>query len=188
MAKDSASINLLRNNRKETVEQIINWTVTIGRVLVIVVELAALAAFLYRFTLDNQLEDLHTKIQQEQAIVAFQKKSEDTYRNLQDRLSLAASYSNNAEQNVKIFKDIVSFAPSGMTFTTVTFSTDGIHIEANVNSVIPLSIFIGKLKSYSLINTISLDSIESKPSNAVISVGISATFKTQKGANAISNN
>jgi len=188
MAKNPASINLLRNDKKETIEQIINWTVTIGRILVIVVELVALAAFLYRFTLDNQLEDLHTKIKQEQAIVAFQKKNEDTYRNLQDRLSLVAAYSNSAEQNVKIFKDIVSFAPNGMTFSTVTFSPDGIHVQASVNSVIPLSIFIGKLKSYPLVDTVSLDKIESKASDAVISVGISTTFKAQKGVNAISSN
>jgi Tfp pilus assembly protein PilN len=188
MAKTSASINLLRNNKKETIEQIINWTVTIGRILVIIVELVALIAFLYRFTLDNQLEDLHTKIKQEQAIVAFQKKSEDTYRNLQDRLSIAASYSNSAEQNVKIFKDVVSFAPSGMTFTTIALSPQGMRVEANVNSVIPLSIFIGKLKSYPLIDTVSLDKIENKTSDAVITVGISTTFKGQKGANATSNN
>jgi Tfp pilus assembly protein PilN len=188
MAKNSASINLLRNDKKETIEQVTNWVVTIGRILVIVVELVALAAFLYRFTLDNQLETLHTKIKQEQAIVAFQKKSENTYRNLQDRLFVASSYSKNAEKSVKIFKDIVSFAPNGMTFTTVSFSSKGMQIEANVNSVIPLSVFIGKLKSYPLIDTVSLDKIESKTSGTVITVGMSTTFKGQKGANAIPNN
>ena len=112
----------------------------------------------------------------------------DTYRNLQDRLSIAASYSNSAEQNVKIFKDVVSFAPSGMTFTTVAFSSQGMSVEANVNSVIPLSVFISKLKSYPLIDTVSLDKIESKTSDGVITVGISTTFKGQEGVNAISNN
>lgn len=188
MAKNSAPINLLRNNNKETIEHVINWAVTIGRVLVIVVELAALTAFLYRFTLDNQLEGLHTDIKSKQAIVVSLKKSEDTYRNLQDRLVVAASFSKSAKNSVKIFKDVVSFAPNGMTFNTITLSSTGIHIEANVNSVFPLSLFIGKLKSYSLIDTVSLDKIENKTSSAVISVGISTTFKRQGGTNAISNN
>jgi Tfp pilus assembly protein PilN len=188
MAKTSASINLLRNDKKETIEQIMNWTVTIGRILVIVVELVALVAFLYRFTLDNQLSDLHTKIKQEQAIVAFQKKNEDTYRNLQVRLSVASTYSKSAGNNVKILKDIVSFAPSGMTFTTLTLSSQSMEIGVNVDSVIPLSVFISKLKSYPSIDTVSLDKIENKTSNSIISVGLSATFKAQKGANAISNN
>jgi len=188
MAKTSASINLLRNDKKETIEQAINWALTIGRVLVIVVELVALAAFLYRFTLDNQLGDLHTKIKQEQAIVTFQKKSEDNYRNLQSRLSVASTYLKSAEDNVKIFKDIISFAPNGMTFTTVAFSPLGMRVEANVNSVIPLSAFINKLKSDSLIDTVSLDKIESKTSDNIISVGISTTLKGKGGTNATSNN
>src|ERR1035437_3785993 len=100
MAKNSASINLLRNDKKETVEHIINWAVTIGRILIVVVELAALAAFLYRFTLDSQLQDLHSKIKQEQTILEVQKKNEDTYRNLQDRLSLISSFSKNGEKNL----------------------------------------------------------------------------------------
>lgn len=188
MAKNTTPINLLRNNNKETIEHVINWTVTIGRILVILVELAALVAFLYRFTLDNQLEDLHTKIKQGQAIVVSQKKSEDTYRNLQDRLVVAATYSKSAGNSIKIFKNIVSFAPNGMTFNTIALSSDGMRIDANVNSVFPLSIFISKLKSYSLIDTVSLDKIENKTSNSVISVGISTTFKKQGGINAISNN
>ena len=188
MAKDFASINLLRNNRKETIEHIINWTVTIGRILVVVVELAALAAFLYRFTLDNQLQDLQTKIKQEQTIVAVQAKTEASYRNLQDRLTVASSFSGLGTQNVKTFKDIIAFAPQGMTFTTVNFSTNGIQFQANVDSVLPLSVFIGKLKAYPLIDTVSIDQIQNKTSTAMITVGISTTFKKQGGLNAVSGN
>jgi hypothetical protein len=188
MAKNSASINLLRNDKKETLEHIMNWAVTIGRILVVVVELAALAAFLYRFTLDNQLQDLHSKIKQEQAIVELQKDNENTYRNLQDRLSIISTFTKNGGKDLKTLKDILSFAPNGMTFTTVTFAPNKMTIEANVTSVISLSSFIGKLRSYSPIATVSLDKIENKTSSSMITVGISTTFKQQGGANAISNN
>jgi Tfp pilus assembly protein PilN len=167
----------LRNNKKDTFEHIINWAVTIGRILVVVVELAALVAFLYRFTLDNQLQDLRSKIKQEQAIIQLQKKNEDTYRNLQDRLSLISSFTKNGHKNLSTFEDILSFAPSGMTFTTVTFSPTEMQVEANVESVSSLSTFIGKLRSYPVVATVSLDKIENKTSNAVITVGISTTFK-----------
>jgi len=188
MAKNSASINLLRNDNKETLEHVINWAVTIGRILVVVVELAALAAFLFRFTLDNQLQDLHSKIKQEQAIIEIQKINEDTYRNLQDRLSIISSFAKNGENNLKIFKDILSFTPNGMTFTTVTFSSNNMHVEATLESITPLSSFISRLRSYPLISTVSLDKIENRTSSAVINVGISMTFKQQGGMNAISNN
>ena len=189
MAKtNSASINLLKNNKNDTLEQLVNWSLTIGRVLVIVVELVALAAFLYRFTLDQQLVDLHTTIKQKQAIVNYLKSSEDTYRNLQDRLSVASTFGSAGEQNVKIFEDIVSFAPSGMTFTNVSFNQEGIGIEANVDSVVPLSAFVSALKSYSPIESVSIDKIENKTSNAIITVSMTIILKQPKGVNANTGN
>ncbi len=183
MAKTSASINLLKTNKNEGLSQIVNWALTIGRVLIITVELIALSAFLYRFVLDNELQKLQTKIKEEQAIVSSQKTNEDAYRNLQDRLAVISSFSKSGSQNTKIFKDIISFAPIGMTFTNVTLSQETVHIEANVNSVIPLSVFIGKLKAYPSIDTISIDKIENKTANAVITVGITTTLKGDKNAN-----
>lgn len=188
MAKKSASINLLKNDRNETLSQIINWALTIGRVLVIVVELVALTAFLYRFSLDNQLSDLHTRIKQQQAIVASQKKNEDTYRNLQERLTITSNLADTGEKNVKVFKDIMGFVPNGMTFNSVSLFENGIRIEANVNSVIPLSSFINSLKSYPEADTVSIDKIENKTSSAVITVSISVTLKQQGGQNANSRN
>src|ERR1035437_3872943 len=145
MAKFSASINLLGSKNK-TLDLVVSWALTIGRVLVIVVELVALGAFLYRFSLDNQLQDLTTKIKQEQAIVVYQKNSESNYRNLQDRLTLISTISKDSANNLKTFKDIISLAPSGLTFKMFDSSNDKAQLEANVNSVTVLSNFIDKLK------------------------------------------
>ena len=121
MAKFSASINLLEDKDK-TLELIIAWALTFGRALVILVEIVALAAFVYRFTLDNQLQDLRTKIKEEQAIVNYQKDSEAKYRNLQDRLSLIATVSKQSVNDLKVFKDIIGLTPNGFTFKSFDFS------------------------------------------------------------------
>jgi Tfp pilus assembly protein PilN len=186
MAKLSASINLLGSKNK-TLDLVVSWALTIGRVLVIVVELVALGAFLYRFSLDNQLQDLTTKIKQEQAIVVYQKNSESNYRNLQDRLTLISSVSKDSENNLKIFKDIVALSPGGFTFKILNLAEGKAQLEANVNSVTALSSFIEKLKAYPLIDSVSLDKIQNDTSNGTITVGISTIFKRQGGINALSN-
>lgn len=189
MAKTFTSINLLKNNKNGFFEKALNWALTIGRILIITTELIALLAFLYRFGLDQQLIDLHTKIKQEQQIVQFQKQNEDTYRNLQERLAIASSSTSVARKNIKIIKDIIGFAPVGMTFTNFTFLGDTLRIEANVNSATPLSIFIASLRGYSQVSSISLDKIENKTSAAAITVSISVNLKKQQGGlNEISNN
>ncbi|HYM64921.1 MAG TPA: hypothetical protein VES68_00325 [Candidatus Sulfotelmatobacter sp.] len=188
MVKKSTSINLLKNEKNQTINQILNWALGIGRVLIIIVELVALAAFLYRFVLDNQIQDIQTKIKQEQIIVTSQKKNEDTYRNLQERLSVISSFASQSTNTVRILKDIIGFAPLGMNFTNVSLSDTGLRLEANVSSVYPLAVFINSLKKYPLIETISINKIENKTASAYISVSISITFKGNGGINASTSN
>ena len=187
MAKRSTSINLLKSNKNGTLEQAINWSLTIGRVLVIGVELIALGAFLFRFGLDRQIIDLHTLIKNKQIIVSDLKQSEDTYRNLQDRLAVAASFSNVGANQVKIFTDIVSFAPVGLTFNQISFDGSNIRIDANVTSVEPLSSFVAALKAYAPVDSVSLDKIENKTTNAIINVSMTVQLKQKGVVNEVTN-
>ena len=177
MAKRSTSINLLKSNKNETLEQVINWSLSVGRFLVIGVELIALGAFLFRFGLDRQIIDLHALIKNKQIIVADLKDSENTYRNLQDRLSIAASFSNTGAQQVKIFTDTAGFAPPGLTFNEIAFDQNTLRIDANVTSVQPLSTFVASLKAYAPIESVSIDKIENKTSNAIINVSMTVKLK-----------
>jgi hypothetical protein len=184
MAKKSASINLIKIGRNETINNAVNWALTVGRILIITVEIIALTAFLYRFILDNQLREINAKINQEQAIIQSQQKNEETYRNLQDRLSVIANLSPQGKENTKLFKDIISFAPLGMTFSNVTLADNAMRIEANVSSVFPLSVFINSLKQYPNTQSVSIDKIENKTSAAFITISISVDFKQKGGINA----
>jgi hypothetical protein len=176
MQKNPPSINLLKK-QTSLIDRFANWALTVGRLLVILTEIVALSAFIYRFSLDRQLIDLHSKINQEQAIVNYLKDNEKTYRNLQDRLAAATNYSALGENRFKVFSDIVSFAPRGMSFNNLSLYEDRVRIDANVDSVLSLSTFVNSLKNYSAIDSVSIDKIENKPSSAVITINITAKLK-----------
>lgn len=176
MQKSSASINLLKR-QTNLIDRFVTWALTIGRLLVILTEVIALSAFIYRFSLDKQLIDLHSKITQEQAIVNYLKDNEKTYRNLQDRLATATNYSTLGIDRFKVFSNIVGFTPKGMSFNNFTLYENRIKIDANVDSVSSLGIFVNSLKNYPAIDTVSIDKIANKPSSAVISINITATLK-----------
>lgn len=176
MQKNSASINLLKK-QTSLIDRFITWALTVGRLLVIVTEIVALSAFIYRFSLDRQLIDLHSKIVQEQAIVNYLKDNEKTYRNLQDRLTAATNYSTLGINRFKVFSDIVGFTPKGMSFNNFSLYENRIKIDANVDSVSSLSTFVNSLKNYPAIDTVSIDKIGNKPSSAVITISITATLK-----------
>jgi hypothetical protein len=188
MAKKPAPINLIKVDQNELVNQVINWALTIGRVLIIIVEIIALSAFIYRFILDNQLRDINSRIQQDQSLLSLKQQREATFRNLQDRLYLEASIVNQGQEKVKLVKDIIGFATPGISFMNVDYSKNQVIIQLNTTSVFPLSVFIDSLKNYPLTDSISIDLINNHSDTANIEVDLTVNLKNGGGNNEISGN
>ncbi len=178
MAIIKPSINLLKK-KESFFEKFIAWALSYGRFIIILTEGIALIAFLYRFSLDRQLIDLHDQIEKKQAVLRLLKKNEDTYRNLQDRLTLAEQLETTGIKTTQAFIDVLNFAPIDFTIKTLTFSTDSLRIDADSRSLLSVSTFIKNLQSYPEIKSVSLNNIENKTSSAVISVSITALLKNQ---------
>jgi hypothetical protein len=188
MVKNSASINLIKTDKNQLTNQVVNWALTIGRILIIIVEIIALSAFIYRFILDNQLRDINSKIKAEQAYLSTQKQKEITYKNLQDRLSLESSIINQGSEKMKLFKDIIALTPQGISFTNLTYSNNQFNIQLNTGSVFPLSVFINSLRTYNQTDYISIDVIENRTADAVINVGLTVNLKNKGGISANTGN
>ncbi|MFH1832749.1 MAG: PilN domain-containing protein [Candidatus Levyibacteriota bacterium] len=171
---NSVSINLVGGKNKNILDKFIKWALTIGRVVVIVTEAVALGTFLYRFSLDQQLIDLHGSIKSKQEIIKFSKNTEDKYRNLQARLSAASKLSNVGKETTDLFQNILDSAPQDLIFNNIILSQDYIKIAARVQSSESLSNFIDTLKKNPEVSSISIDQIENKTSNATITVSITA--------------
>lgn len=176
MAK-SQSINLFKGRGKSFAEKFINWALTAGRVVVILTEGIALSAFLYRFSLDRQLIDLHESIKQKETIVKLLKEDEDIYRNFQERIQTAGQLDEKSQEAEKKFTDILSFIPPDIFIERITLSSKNLRVDASFRNVSTLSQFVEALREYPEISSVSLDKITNKTSAATLLVGISATFR-----------
>lgn len=177
MAKKIPTINLLKKNEKSIVDTVLDWALTIGRVVVIITEGIALSAFLYRFTLDRQVIDLHDEISQKQAFVKLLKTNEDAFRNLQERLEVASQLSTTGSGTNQVFIDILSLIPTGFLVNKYLVTTENIKIDGNAQSPATLATLVTGLKTYPAIQYVSIDKIENKTTNATIAVSITATLK-----------
>lgn len=153
------------------------WALSFGRFIVILTETIALLAFLYRFSLDRELVDIHDKIKQKQSIVKLLKANEDKFRSIQDSLSSIVVLTNTGRQTVTIFNDINDLASEGVSFNSIAISEETIRFDATIQSIVSLTNFVNKLKAYPKIQSVSLDKIENKITSATIAVGITATIK-----------
>ncbi|MEK7185982.1 MAG: hypothetical protein AAB675_01295 [Patescibacteria group bacterium] len=172
--KHSASINLVKGDKDDLLNKFIDWALTIGRLLVIITEIIALSSFIYRFTLDRQIIDLHSRNKQLETQVNFFSSKEEIYRNLQGRLAVSSEFSSAGQTKVNIFKDVLAFATSGMTYENVTITENSVNIDATFQSASSLKSFINALRQYPALSNVSIGKIENRLSNAQIVVAISA--------------
>jgi len=172
--KRSLSVNLIKKRGSDVVDKFIDWALNAGRLLVIITEVIALSSFLYRFGLDRQLIDLHSKIKQEETLVAAFKDKEASYRNLQDRIQLADKLSSTSQSQIKLLKDVVNLAPEGMTFEQLGISENSVSINAKYTFISSLTEFINLLKGYKKIKDVSINSIENRLSTGELVVYITA--------------
>lgn len=174
--QSSASVNLVKT-QNNTYDNIVHWALSIGRVLIIITELVAFSAFVYRFSLDRTIVDLHTKIKQEKLILENLKSQEQTYRNLQERLSLVKKITVEGNAKVDTLNDIITLTPQGITFNSFDLEPNQLDIDSNMESVSSLNTFIKSLKSYSKISSVSITNISNKADGSGINVLITAKFK-----------
>lgn len=176
MPKKTLSINLAKNKEKLT-DKIITWSFTTGRILIILVEAVALSAFLYRFILDIQVGNLKTEIKQKQTILYNFKDKEDIYRNLQDRLTLASTFSKQNSNLSKTFEDILALVPPGLTINNISLDHNTVAMTVKVNSISALSGFTNSLKNYPGVQSVSIDRIENRTVASTITVSLTINLK-----------
>lgn len=176
MAEKLISINLLPRKSESFVNQFLNWVLTIGRLLIILTEMVALGTFLYRFTLDMQIVDLHDKINQSNAIAISFKESEKNFRDIQDRLATIKQYESVGKTTTSIFTDITKMGQGKVTFKSLLVATDNAKIEVQAPSVAALTQFTNALTNYPGITAVNVDRVETSPANAQVSVSITASL------------
>ena len=175
MPNNLPSINLVKNKQVPLFDRFMDWALTIGRLIVIITEVVAVAAFIYRFSLDDSLVNLHSAIKQQQNIVSILKNDENKYRNLQDRIALAATFSAKGIKTNQVIMDILKLIPSQMIINSFILNKDKISISVDLIATASLEELVNSLKSYPGIKSISVDNIENTPSG--LSVDISTILK-----------
>ena len=154
------SINFFYDQKTHTLDKFMVWALTWGRTIVMITELIALSAFLYRFGLDTQLSDLHDKITQQQAIVTASQSIEARDRNLQDRLAVVAKITTQATDQVQTVLTTIDQAKGDVTFKSISQTDNEIKIDVLATNSVGLNNFIENLRNNLKASDISIDSLQ----------------------------
>ena len=156
------NINLIGKPKESFSENFFRWAINIGRMIIIVTELVAVGALIYRFTLDRKIIDLHDQIKKSSIFVTAQTAKEQDYRNIQSRLTNIKDINVQTQEKISIMNNILKALSTGaFSSSNITVSQNSISIKGVAFSIFPINDFINSLKQNPNITSISLDDVSS---------------------------
>jgi len=172
----SNQIDLIKGKSSLT-DDILRWALSFGRLLIILVEIVAFSAFIYRFVLDRQIIDLNDKIRDEQAIIESSKTQEATYRNLHERLAVIKRGSTTENFTPTIVKQIIEKTPPEITYNLVNATNSKLDLDVNVVSFPALTAYVKFLKEHPNVTSVIITGIDNSSGGSFIKVTLSAGLK-----------
>ena len=176
MAHQLTKINLLPPDELENAPlgKAVKWAVTYGRYIIVVTELVVVLAFLSRFKLDRDLNDLAEEISRKKQIIVSQASFEKEVRGLQNRLAVINAMDNENPKNY-LYLDLISSSLSGdVVLTSIVFTKNNVLVTGTAKQEIGVSNFVGSLKKKPQVNFATTQSLSrvnlGEPINFVVTV------------------
>jgi hypothetical protein len=176
------AVNLLPKDTfyESRVGKTVKWAITFGRWIVVFTDFIVISSFLSRFYFDTKLADYHDEIKQKQTIIEALAPFEDSFRLLQERISLIKTSSvtkMNGEQKTAFITEVL---PPDVSLTTISFAEDKINFSGVALSQAGMARLINNLIRSPTIKDVRLSqlAINTKEGAETINFSLSGTWKS----------
>ncbi len=177
--KNNQDINLLPQEEFDTSTfgRTLRWLLTTFRYIVIGTEMIVMIAFLSRFWLDAKSSELTNRINEQKGVITSYSTFEQKFRSTQNKLQTFAEFSKNSTKVSPVLDEISSKIPSDVTLTEISINTESVQISGQTTNESSLSVFINGLNSSDKLDSTTITSIDSKPTDSKISFVINTLVK-----------
>ena len=156
-------INLLPKDTffESIVGRSLKWALSAGRYIVIFTELVVILSFVARFTLDRQVTDLNSDIQQKESIISSYGDLEDNFRSAQTKIQTITELDQDTNI-VDVFPHISEVTPEGINYDELVIQPTGISAGGSTISQTALNLLITNLQLSPHFFNVSIDRIETQ--------------------------
>jgi hypothetical protein len=159
--KDQAkSINFLQpvGGSDGVIQTSFSWLTTIGKWMLIVVEIVVLGAFGYRFVMDGKNNDLTDQINDQVKTLENEtwKKSTIKYQNLQSVLGDIEIAKENQELNSKLISEVINGVPLTLDLQNISVNNGKVSLSIKTSDFKALRNYEDTLKSNSLYSDVKV--------------------------------
>ncbi|MBI2268002.1 MAG: PilN domain-containing protein [Candidatus Blackburnbacteria bacterium] len=139
--------------------KILNWSLSVGRVIVILTELVVIVAFLSRFWLDRTLTDLNEANGGKKKQIEASQKFENEFKNAQEKLSFYKKTISSQPRLASLVTEGASLLPPGVVLTTISLKDQDVVFSGEALSEEGLAGFVKSLKASTNLKDVTLSSI-----------------------------
>jgi len=141
--------------------QTLQWSLSVGRYIVMFTELVVVLSFVTRFYLDRQVTDLNQSLQQKQAVVESYGELEEQFREVQTKI---ADYQQVEQQEniVEVFPSLSQVIPNGIELNELVIYPDRVSLSGIVLSQQSLNLLINNLQLSPDFTNVVVNTIESE--------------------------
>ncbi|MFH0942774.1 MAG: PilN domain-containing protein [Candidatus Beckwithbacteria bacterium] len=165
--KERKEINLLPKDPWEVglLGKLVKWVLTVGKYVVVFVELAVILAFLFRFSLDRKLTDLNEKIKQKVAVVVSFGDFEAKFRQVQQQLEVVKTAETESLKVTEVLDELSLITPMDAIYDSITINNEEVGLQGVVLSETGLATLLSKAQESQKFSGVSLESVDSSKSN-----------------------
>jgi Tfp pilus assembly protein PilN len=138
------SINLLPQDALTASSggKVLLFSLTIGRYIVVFIELAVIMAFLSRFYLDREIGDINDKLKDQTAVLEANKDFEKTFRLTQQRIAAVGGVLATQPQFSKVIDRVTALVPAEVSVTRLVVDRQTIQLSGTVDNQSILGLLI----------------------------------------------
>ncbi len=158
----------------------LSWSLTAGKSIVILTEFVVILAFLSRFKLDRDLNDLNEVLIQKQAVVDSYAEIETRMRAIQARLDVVQEIDKSTLDAEGVLTDLIASTPLDVEYESVNLSNTNIALIGVAGSEAGFSALLNKVRESGKWTQVSLGDVEFSQRRG----GVVFTINAQKAATA----
>jgi len=164
--------------------RVVNWLVTWGRAILVLVELVVISAFFSRFWLDRKNSDLSDDVRQKRVILENTLEFEEQFRDLKKRMEEVEKILAQ-ERELRFPLLLISRSlPAGVWLKSISFQENDFpqaHLVIQVVSEQGLSDFISLLLSQPEVKGVTVGSIRKEKTFSEVEIGLTVKFVADAG-------
>lgn len=160
--KKATNINLIIKDQfgVSYYDQLLSWTLTYGRYIVIITQIIVLSVFFLRFKLDRDHTDLKEAVAQKQAIVESISDLETEIRRVQGKLTHVAQITENQEIISNILYFLQENIPSDTILSVLSISLEKVSFNATSKDLREFSFLLNQLQQDKKFSEVTLEDIK----------------------------